>query len=933
MHDGGRTAQPSDRKWRCSTLRTLALLGTPLAIGDKDVLSPALLDPARTPSAQQMSLSRVAWVEDRGEPSVVAGGVLWCQALEPARIMGQIEDRALDNCLVRWRIDPKTGRALAPPDFIRAGLDRVMDLRSLERSHRLAVATLERLALLNLDGSKAEAGGESLVSMSRAVDFRDRPVNRAAGTWLGFAASEDLTRVYVEDFRSSKAKPLGLLFDVATLKLAPAVVMPAGLSPPNRDAFVIEDIARWWNQRQPPTLYGLPLDEVKEEKDAYRVVVLGNGEWALIGSANHLRIVDYSGGTAKIVCDRRISAEAFRAALSADGTLAVVGHGDGRLIWYRIDRAVAACNLDPILTLYLRRAETGGGWTWTAWQPATGKFAADGRNQRLLTWQVSEPDGGFDLVPFSKLRTLYDPAAVKASLAAPPPSVDQVEALETSVRQAADPVRLSVVYPDPAAEVAEETVSFDLRPEGGGPWPQRLWITVGSGAQAAKHAAGRSYTASEPVEVATSAPLTVDVELPESARRSNGNVPVCFRFDGAAQEFCHTITWTGPRAAPPPRRLWAVIVGFSAYRDPALVLPFAQNDALDVARLFIDDYEQRVRKGGAGADFADLHVDLLIAPASEAATAEVEVFRTYDNVTIRPANVVGLRQAFHAIADRDKDQALADDVVLFYFSGHGLLHPYNRAKGLTALLGPEIDPSYSAKSLAEHAIASDELIALLDDISAAKLVIIDACRTTAAIPQGRAFDPGAVSLEFESQLASANVFFSAAPGQPSLDQNLYAYDTTRPEDVRGNGLFTYALLQSLTVKPARGPRIVRPFDLDQDVEKFFDQTNPNSAAQKLLALLAERGDFCSHAGAGLHAGQATGHSKHDHPNRAAVTPGGFSIGNLGFRVSGAVSWCEVIRAAHCLDASRHRDGNVAPPDPASARRRRASYAQYPAKSH
>ena len=69
------------------------------------------------------------------------------------------------------------------------------------------------------------------------------------------------------------------------------------------------------------------------------------------------------------------------------------------------------------------------------------------------------------------------------------------------------------------------------------------------------------------------------------------------------------------------------------------------------------------------------------------------------NVTIRPANVVGLRQAFHAIADKDKDQALADDVVLFYFSGHGLLHPYNRTKGLTALLGPEIDPSYSAESL------------------------------------------------------------------------------------------------------------------------------------------------------------------------------------------------------------------------------------------
>jgi WD40 repeat protein len=822
--------------------RTLAPLGAPLAIGDHDVISPALLDPTQTPSAQQLSLNRVAWVEDEGETSIVAGGVLWCQALEPSRIKGQLEDRALDNCLVRWRVDPRTGRALAPPDFIRAGLDRAMDLRFLAKSRRLAVATLERLVLLNLDGSRAEAGGEPLVSRSRAIDFRDRPVDKSSGTWLGFAASADLTRVYVEDFRSSKTKPLGLLFDVATLKVAPAALPPDGLSPPNRDPFVIEDIAQWWNQRQPPTLYGLPLDEVRQEKDTYRFAVLGDGQWALIGSANHLRLVDYSGGAAKVVCDRRISAEAFRGALAADGTLAVVGHGDGTLVWYRIDRAATPCRLDPVLTIHIRRAESGAGWTWTAWQPTTGKFAADGRNQRLLTWQVAKPDGGFDLVLFSMLRTLYDPAAIKASLATPLPSADQVAALEKGVREAADPVRLSVVYPDPAAEVAEPTVSFDLRPEGAGPWPQHLWVTVGGGGSpAAKRAAGRSYTASEPVEVATAAPLTVDVELPESARRSNGNLPVCFHFDGAAEETCHTITWIGPLTEPPPRRLWAVIVGFSAYRDPALALPFAQNDALDIAHLFIDDYEQRVRKSGPKADFADLHVDLLVAAASETAAAELRALEANDRVTIRSPSTAGLREALRAIAAEDKDGALADDVVLFYFSGHGLLHPYNRDKGLTALLDPEIEPSYSFDSLARHAIASDELIGFLDGISAAKLVIIDACRTTAAIPEGRAFDPGAVSLEFESRLVSANVFFSAAPGQPSLDQNLYAFDATRPEDVRGNGLFTFALLRSLTTKQAGKPRTVRPFDVEEDIGRFFDRADPDSAAQKLLAMLAEQG--------------------------------------------------------------------------------------------
>lgn len=820
-----------------SSLKRVAPL---LAVGDEDVVSPTLLDPNKTPAAQQLSLSRVAWVENGGSVFVVAGGVLWCQALEPSRIRGQVQDRALDNCLVRWRLAPETGSALAGPEFIRAGLDRVMDLRALKHTRRLAVATLERLTILDHDGSVAEAGAEQLVARRRAIDLRDRPIDKVAGTWLGFATSEDLSKIYVEDFRSSKSKPFGLVFDLATLTAKQASSMPADLAPPNRDAFVIDDIAHWWNQPAAPVLYGLPLQSLQGEKDTYRVAVLADADTALIGSANYIRIVDYAGGTPKVVCDRRVSAEAYRAAFSKDGSLVVVGHSDGTVVWYGVSRLGSTCRLDALLVVYFRQSEVGEGWTWTAWQPATGKFAADGRNQRLLTWQIPSAGGQVDLVPFSKLRKLYDPAAVKAAIRFPPSASTQTIALEKDVREAVDQVRLRIVYPDFGSEVAEITVSIDLRLEGG-PWPQRLRVTAGNGSQVVKHVAGRTYAAAEPVEVVSGKPLTVDIDLPESARRSNANVPVCFRFENASQETCHAITWVGPLSPPPRRRLWAVIAGFSAYTDPSMVLQFAQNDALDIARLFVGDYEQRVRKQVGLPDFSDLHVDLAVAASTRTAAAEMENLRSSGKVTVRAAGIAGLREALREIAARDQNEELSDDVLLFYYSGHGILHPFNHDKGLTALLGPGIDQSYSRETLAQEAMDSEELIALLDEISAAKLVIVDACRTTVAIPSARAFDPGAVSLEFESRLTTANVFFSASPGQPSLDQNLYAFDLTRPESERGNGLFTYALLQSLTARQDGETRIVRANDVDRDVEQFFDRSDTTSPAQRLLNLLAQQG--------------------------------------------------------------------------------------------
>jgi hypothetical protein len=91
-----------------------------------------------------------------------------------------------------------------------------------------------------------------------------------------------------------------------------------------------------------------------------------------------------------------------------------------------------------------------------------------------------------------------------------------------------------------------------------------------------------------------------------------------------------------------------------------------------------------------------------------------------------------------------------------------------------------------------------------------------------------------------------NDSFSAEPGQFSLDQGQYAFDSARPEAERGNGLFTYAILKSLTgengIAAAPGaPRRVEIFDVDRYVRRFFDARDAESAAQKLVTLLRSKG--------------------------------------------------------------------------------------------
>ena len=826
-------------------LATLEPKQAPLTLPPRAVLSPALLDAGQTPGADQMALNRVAWMANDGGDLIYAGGLAWCQIADPGLILGQAEASGAENCVVRWRL-PAASSGEADVQFVRAGVDRVMDLAALPKRNAVAVATLQRITALNEDGTvHVNDAGRDIFAAARAFDFRDRPLDRAAQKMLAFDISPDASKIYIEDYRSTTQGPVAVRFDVDQLKLEAGGARPPEVAPPDRDPMLVDALANWWNAGKPPVLYGSPLTPLQGVRDTYRAVALAPQKRAVVGSSTHVRVVGYDGGQAKILCQARVAAEAYRVAVSADSSLAVVGHSDGTLRWYRIaaeTKGSDTCTLTPLLAVHIRQSDDGAGWTWSAWQPETGKFAADPRAKDLLGWQVMGPSSQVDTVRFADVLQLYAPDAVKASLRELIPAPAAVVArLEKSIGDAVDPLRLLILSPDPNADIETETVRFDLKVDGGTAWPRDLFVTNGSGTRLAKVVGDEQRAGNEPLRLAAPGIVQVAVKLPAADRQQHGNVDVCFLVD--RQRDCQTVNWNGTLEKPPPRALHAVIVGLSAYKDPNLVLNFAQNDALDLARIFVRDYKARVadKTSSVAPDYQTVSIDLVVAATSPAVKAEIADLEASGIVRSHDASIANITSVLAQLAGRVKNE---NDLVLFYFSGHGLLNPYRDAKGLTALLGPDIESSYSRENIETNSLSSDRLITLLEAAPGEKLVIIDACRTTASIAGERAFDPAAVRLEFERNLLSADFFFSAAPGQYSLDQGELAFSADRAQGERGNGLFTYALLKSLTdAAPGMGakPRKVEVYDVDRYVRGFFDGSDAESAATRLVRRLAEQG--------------------------------------------------------------------------------------------
>jgi Caspase domain len=851
--------EPIDIRIALVNLLTLRPLpASPLRVEDQQSLATAV-----APGASQAMLEHVAWLDVGERHYIYAGGALNCSWTRGDLVIGAITNENSAVCLARWDI----ANLDEGPRFIEAGNNRIMDLIALPKRTALLIATTNGVKLITPDGDPVDAGAFGpFVQTNKAVDFRNAE--------LLYSVSADGRRVAFEDFsRGDGLRRTVLSFDLNHLSLtaiAPGTAydrtkseLIAGLLAPNRNRSFVDDwqdTSRRHPLRKAPKIAGRTLpramlahDEI--HRSAAAIPSLGV---VLLGSSNYIRVATPTTTGPIVLCQLAIVDEAFRVNITPDGTLAIVGHSDGTLRWYRVVRDGKSCSLSLLLSVLFWEVKTGD-WTWLAWLP-DGRFSNDPKEPGLAEWVLPRTDGRFDTVALAELVGKYDDAAVRGALAPssrdlPTDSKDAAQRLALDLGTKVLPNRISVIYPVPhERQVAtSENVSFRLQGEPNtgtaniGTHTVKLHARTGDGVRASLMYQGQRIDPQTPAEISADGTSDIEVILPERSRQTHGAVEIWLYPEGG-KPVSRTIDWAGPPPKKRPRKLRALLVGLSDYKHNTLQLDFPQNDALDVAHLMVSDAERsKDLSGDRSSDFASVEIDLVVASTSPEVEVEVQALISNRAAVVRrhPATTIAVLDVLRRIADESRTGALANDLFVFLFAGHGAVNPFAQETGFTALLMPGIDPDINRENFAAQSLTSDKLFPLLDAIEAEKIILLDACRSPINPSDGtlHPFDPGQVNKELQRQLLSANVFFSGKAGQVSFEQTEFVFDRTRTTARRGNGLFTFALLDALTNPKADLPRGNQPpngqIELDEIaryVGGIFNPSDPESIMRKVAAL-------------------------------------------------------------------------------------------------
>ena len=808
--------------------------GLPLEIKDSYLVPEAVFDRRRYPDINQLSLDRVAWLKSGDEEYVFSAGGFPCLAAKPELRPAVNSNATQETCLVRWSFN-KEG---ADPVFIPAGTDRVLDLLSLPKRGGLLYASNRKVAAIDAEGSSLElVGGNGLPATNTAADFR--------GGAKQFEISPDGKIVTFADYRGSATSPLRLRFNLNELTVTVADDVNATPITPDQDPHIIKD---WKDEeRTPPMLNGKRLSGGEYRKDeTYRAAtLLKTKSLALIGSSEYLRLIDYGGAEPKVLCRYPVREEAYRVNMTLDGTLVVAGHSDGTLRWYRIHPRGESCQFELLLSVYVLETSPGQ-WAWAAWRPS-GTFANDPRAKGLLEWQITDPEGQIESVPLRKVLKWYDTEKIRGALDGTPGDKSREEVLESAapnvdVLREKGERRLLKILKEPLNDVARsEAITFRVVIEDSLAWPKQLEIRLGNGEAVQKTFEGKIYPPNVAIPLdkkqLDEGVAEIAIELPPSARKRYGQFQTCFYLDGVSQA-CGDTRWEGKLAEAPKRQLWAVIVGFAKHNFPSLNLPYAGNDALDVARIFVTDYRKRVelKTSNTQADFYAINVDLAVSPFLEETAKELADLKKLRYVTLRSATRDGVLAALDDILKRANSEDLSNDILLFYFSGHGMIDPDNH----TVFATPTTADYYSDADLGKTGLALKSLVDQFREFPGRKIVMLDACRTRAAVNAKKPMDPGLISNEFDDDALHADTFFSGQVGQVSIERSEFAFDLSRPKSDQGNSLFAYALLgafskpfEPIIGQPGKMKPYLDPGDLSYYFDNFFDLGQPDSMASKL----------------------------------------------------------------------------------------------------
>lgn len=308
---------------------------------------------------------------------------------------------------------------------------------------------------------------------------------------------------------------------------------------------------------------------------------------------------------------------------------------------------------------------------------------------------------------------------------------------------------VSFVNPPPATNNRDITVNFNVQDMGGGIGSVYLKINgkviqLADGSRKLELVGGSASTTQKSSGKTTQFKHLLTLQNGE-------NTLEAYAYNSAGKiESLHataTITWHGKTAKP---NLYVLAVGVNKYRDRSLWLNYAVPDATSIADQF------RSMKGNL--------------------YQSVNVTSIFDgDVT---AN--GISSAFNSLASK----VGADDVFIFYLSGHGTTHTDGDYYFIP------VDFRFrNAQSVPETAISKHFITENLSKIKAQKsLVMLDTCNSGAFISTGARGMAEKTAIDRLSRATGQAIIAASSDTQSAM------------EGYEGHGIFTYVILEGLSGK-------------------------------------------------------------------------------------------------------------------------------------
>jgi WD40 repeat protein len=496
---------------------------------------------------------------------------------------------------------------------------------------------------------------------------------------------------------------------------------------------------------------------------------------AFEGHSGWIRSVAFSPDGARVLT----GSEDRTARLWDTSTGALVRSFDGHSDW------VQSVAISPDGT----KALTGGSDSTTrVWSIVTGRELCTLVGFRNSTWAVTDPDGRFDAsnggdveglhwvvgdepIALSQLKDrYYDPGLLAKHMGFSREPLRDVRRFD----------RVALFPKIARATVAPGTSRLSLALENRGGGIGRLVVSV-NGKQVLADARGPSPDPAAPS-------LAREIDLAQFAAfvepgKTNAVEVRAYNADGSiSSRGVRVLLDAPPTTTTEPPSLWAVVVGSSDYAGDALDLNFAAKDA--------EDFATALEVAGAGLFPGRTHVSLLTTSATDPA---------------RRPTLAGIERAF----DELRRQAKAGDVLVVYFSGHGVSrggedgdYYYLTCEATSG----NLDDSILRKAVALSSARLSELMLAVPALK--QVVVLDTCAA------GRAIDQLSKPREIASSARRALESMKGVTGTFILAGS--AADRVSYEASRyGQGLLTYSLLEGMRGGALREGTLVHAGDLLQ----------------------------------------------------------------------------------------------------------------------